>query len=494
MRFSRISLGVIVLIFVAVGSYFLYRSHAATGAFWNGDFETGDLSQFSSQFCSGTHTSNPPTGISIVNSPVRSGSHAAKISVDDTSIHGNCSNVGSPQHPNAQIFANPPSTGINFIKPGDDYYFGFSYLFPSGFKACNPYWTGCFFQLEEVYGPPYGGAPPVGALILANGSGNQIYLNGSAPSGYNIWKAPTNVPQDGTHWVDMVIHEHFETCGDTKYPCGTGQTPGYVEIWYGDTTGSHPLTQQNTMINPSTLTYTANRFYTATLQPNTNWDGSTPNHFAIQNYRGGNNYNICPSGGGTCTVYTYASNPTAYDTTPCPTTGYTCFASPQVGLSTIYVDDVAVGTSLASVIPGGGSTPPPPTVTLTANPTTINSGQSSTLTWSSTNATSCSATTPSGWTSSTATSGTQSVSPTTTTTYTITCTGTGGSTPATATVTVNPSSITGDLNNDGHVNIFDLSIFLTHWQQTGSGIPEDFNNDGVVNILDLSILLSHYGT
>ncbi len=51
----------------------------------------------------------------------------------------------------------------------------------------------------------------------------------------------------------------------------------------------------------------------------------------------------------------------------------------------------------------------------------------------------------------------------------------------------------GDLNGDGHVNIFDLSIFLNHWQQSGSGLPEDFNNDTVVNIFDLSILLSHYG-
>jgi hypothetical protein len=53
---------------------------------------------------------------------------------------------------------------------------------------------------------------------------------------------------------------------------------------------------------------------------------------------------------------------------------------------------------------------------------------------------------------------------------------------------------TGDLNGDGHVNIFDLSIFLSHWQQTSTGLPEDFNNDGTVNIFDLSILLSHYGT
>jgi len=56
------------------------------------------------------------------------------------------------------------------------------------------------------------------------------------------------------------------------------------------------------------------------------------------------------------------------------------------------------------------------------------------------------------------------------------------------------TTVTGDLNGDGHVNVFDLSIFLNHWQQTGASLPEDFNNDGTVNIFDLSILLSHYGT
>jgi outer membrane protein OmpA-like peptidoglycan-associated protein len=80
-------------------------------------------------------------------------------------------------------------------------------------------------------------------------------------------------------------------------------------------------------------------------------------------------------------------------------------------------------------------TPPPapaPTATLSASPTSIMAGQSSTLTWSSTNATRCTA----PWTTSTATSGTQSVSPTATTAYTITCTGNGGTQSASANVSV----------------------------------------------------------
>ncbi len=55
------------------------------------------------------------------------------------------------------------------------------------------------------------------------------------------------------------------------------------------------------------------------------------------------------------------------------------------------------------------------------------------------------------------------------------------------------ATLTGDLNGDNAVNALDLSIFLGHWGQTGSGIAEDFNNDSVVNAFDLSKLLSNYG-
>ncbi|HXY20405.1 MAG TPA: DUF4038 domain-containing protein [Gemmatimonadales bacterium] len=92
------------------------------------------------------------------------------------------------------------------------------------------------------------------------------------------------------------------------------------------------------------------------------------------------------------------------------------------------------GSDTASATVTISTTPAPPTVTLTANPTTIASGQSSMLTWSTTNAAACTAS--GGWSGTKATSGSQSVSPTSTTTYTLTCTGTGGSDSASATVTI----------------------------------------------------------
>jgi hypothetical protein len=79
------------------------------------------------------------------------------------------------------------------------------------------------------------------------------------------------------------------------------------------------------------------------------------------------------------------------------------------------------------------STTPAPTATFSASPTSIIAGQSSTLTWSTTDATTVSIDNGVG---SKPASGTASVSPTSTTTYTLTATGPGGTTTKTATVTV----------------------------------------------------------
>ena len=78
-----------------------------------------------------------------------------------------------------------------------------------------------------------------------------------------------------------------------------------------------------------------------------------------------------------------------------------------------------------------------PTVSLTANPARITSGESSTLTWSSTNATSCTAS--GGWSGAKATSGSESTAALTTTTqFSLACTGSGGTRNTSAAVSVVP--------------------------------------------------------
>lgn len=77
---------------------------------------------------------------------------------------------------------------------------------------------------------------------------------------------------------------------------------------------------------------------------------------------------------------------------------------------------------------------PMPSVTLIGTPGTIANGATSTLSWSSTNASSCAAT--GGWSGAKGLSGTQIVSPATTTVYVLNCIGSGGTGAATTTVVV----------------------------------------------------------
>lgn len=95
---------------------------------------------------------------------------------------------------------------------------------------------------------------------------------------------------------------------------------------------------------------------------------------------------------------------------------------------TLTIDDVSLTSPTAAQ--------PAPTVNFAASPTAITSGQSSTLSWSSTNATSCVAS--GGWSGTKAVSGTEVVSPTATTIFTLSCTGSGGTSAKQVTVTVTP--------------------------------------------------------
>jgi len=88
-----------------------------------------------------------------------------------------------------------------------------------------------------------------------------------------------------------------------------------------------------------------------------------------------------------------------------------------------------------------------PAVTLSASPTSIRAGQSSTLTWVSTGATSCKAL---GFTAS-GKSGSATIAPLTTTTYYIVCKGPGGSNSAQVTVTVVKPPVTLTLQTQNNL-------------------------------------------
>jgi hypothetical protein len=86
--------------------------------------------------------------------------------------------------------------------------------------------------------------------------------------------------------------------------------------------------------------------------------------------------------------------------------------------------------------------PAAPTVTLIAAPGTITAGDRTTLTWTATNATTCTA--ANGWTGSKAMSGSEQTDPlNANATFELSCSGPGGTTGATASVVVNPRAAGG---------------------------------------------------
>ena len=108
--------------------------------------------------------------------------------------------------------------------------------------------------------------------------------------------------------------------------------------------------------------------------------------------------------------------------------------------------------------PGGNATVP--NVTLVANPSQVVSGGGTSLEWSTSNATNCTA----PWTTSQATSGKQAISNiTSATTYTLTCTGPGGSNAQTVSVTINNAS------SDDPVDLTPPTSFDTAGASGGGG-------------------------
>ncbi|MBI4080183.1 MAG: hypothetical protein HY430_00240 [Candidatus Levybacteria bacterium] len=138
------------------------------------------------------------------------------------------------------------------------------------------------------------------------------------------------------------------------------------------------------------------------------------------------NYSVGPQH----TIILYAGNTTVGDFNP-STGGYFQISSTACATPTTAPTKTPTPSPTRTPTP----TPLPPTMTFTANPTTIGANSASTLTWTTTNATSCTAS--GGWAGSKATSGSQSTGLLTSSkVFTLTCTGPGGSTTKSVTVTV----------------------------------------------------------
>ena len=164
---------------------------------------------------------------------------------------------------------------------------------------------------------------------------------------------------------------------------------------------------------------------------------------------------------------------------PTATTTYTLTATNSAGTTTATLT-VSVTTVAA------------PTITsFTANPTSVNSGASSALSWVTSGATSISIS-PGGFTS-TAASGSTTVAPTATTTYTLTATNSAGATTATLTVTITGTTASAcsgmSLGIVGSFNGFVPFPSTNPWNQDVSSAPVDPNSASIVNYIGTNVPL-----
>ncbi len=147
----------------------------------------------------------------------------------------------------------------------------------------------------------------------------------------------------------------------------------------------------------------------------------------------------------------------------------------------------AAGSVSATAMVTVNPVPQPPSIaSFIATPSTITVGQSSTLSWAVTGATSLSIDNGVG----TVTGTSKVVAPAATTTYKLTATNTVGSVTATATVTVNPQSTTscGTLDLGINSNLHGYRAFpdTSAWNQDVSASPVDPNSTAIINFIGAS--------
>ena len=168
------------------------------------------------------------------------------------------------------------------------------------------------------------------------------------------------------------------------------------------------------------------------------------------------------------------------------TSGTQTFSESTSGSKTYTITCTGTGGSASDSVNVNITDPASPTATLTANVSSIVVNNAFTLTWSSTNASACTAS--GDWSDSISTSGTQSITETETgvKVYTITCSGAGGSAIDSVTVTINPAESNTAFNGfaiDGYIsgaNIFIDQNF--NFKQDDGEYTAVTNTDGSFSI------------
>ena len=258
---------------------------------------------------------------------------------------------------------------------------------------------------------------------------------------YTVWSANTNTVAGASIWPLFLTSDHVNFRNTIRSSAARDITGKFLHNYKKQLTGYNVATVSGSGMTPggayanpvqriqATAGISADGTKMAVLAVNMDLTNSQP--FQV---------NLGTTATGAVTA-TYMTQSTAVGNMP----------TASISATNTFTRTMEPGSEYLFEIPISGSVTPAPTVTVSANPGSIIPGGNSTLTWSSTNATSCTAV--GGWTASTATSGSQAVSPSSTTSYTMNCAGAGagGSGGASATVTVTASTVTVSARSAAHI-------------------------------------------
>jgi hypothetical protein len=216
---------------------------------WNGDFSTGDLSQYAAvQHCAANRSQ-------VIRDPLGNNRNVVKFTVYDSDV-APCTPT---ENPRAQILS--PS----ILKEGGEYWIGRSLLIPTDFptsRISGDNWAG----FGSTYGPPFAGSGPnnFGQIDASPGS-NSLSFRRNATYGYDT---VLNTPLTKGRWMNFVVHLKMSRDGNV----------GFREQWINTGSG---WTQQ--------LLKGQKRLYMKTMDAS---NGSGPNFSSMSLYRRHGMFNV----------------------------------------------------------------------------------------------------------------------------------------------------------------------------------------------------------
>ena len=237
----------------------VFPAAASASQTFNGDFDTGDLSQWNlQQFCPGDATVyDSDSQPSWPQPPQGWGALQLSVPVSHVLAAGAMDCAAASGSPRAQIGSN--RSGAEALFPGDDKWESWWVLIPADFPVVSG-WRN-WFVTQEDYGAPFSGSPPVAFDITDTGVGaNQFVMavcHDGCPATTTTW---ASAPIEPDHWYHFVVHKVFST----------DDSVGAVELWLdGERQTFYDLSQT---------------YHTRTLHANCTCTSSDAYRFYLNNY------------------------------------------------------------------------------------------------------------------------------------------------------------------------------------------------------------------